>query len=152
MDAATRHPRRHASPEEVTLARLDDQIGYYDGQAVMSRRLFQWLKLTEILAAALIPIVAGFGAPAGYAAGLGGGIVVLEGVQQLKQYQQNWINYRSTCEALKHEKFVYLAGAGPYRHARNAAALLAERIEGLISQETSKWELAQEEHHQHGEG
>jgi hypothetical protein len=113
---------------------------------VQNRRLYKSLKVVEVMAAATIPIVAGFGAPAGVAAALGGIIVVLEGLLQLNQYQQNWITYRSTCEALKHEKFVYLAGAGPYRHARSPAALLADRIESLISQEHAKWQLAREEH------
>jgi hypothetical protein len=31
--------------------------------------------------------------------GLGVVITVLEGMLHLNQYQQNWINYRSTCEA-----------------------------------------------------
>ena len=29
--------------------------------------------------------------------------VVLEGVQQLNQWQHNWITYRLTCEALRHD-------------------------------------------------
>jgi hypothetical protein len=44
-------------------------------------------------------------------AGLGVLITVLEGLLHLNQYQQNWINYRSTCEALKHEKYIYLGKA-----------------------------------------
>lgn len=66
-------------------------------------------------------------------------MVVLEGVQQVNQYQHNWIIYRSACELLKHEKYLYLATAGPYAEAANAHALLAERIESLISQEHAKW-------------
>ena len=64
--------------------------------------------------------------------------------QQLNQYQQNWITYRSTCEALKHEKYLYMAKAGPYAAASDSHALLAERIESLISQEHAKWVSAQE--------
>ncbi len=69
-------------------------------------------------------------------------------MQQLNQYQQNWIAYRSTCEALKHEKYLYLAEAGPYGNAENREkriAVLADRIEGLISQEHAKWVSAQEQ-------
>jgi len=69
----------------------------------------------------------------------------LEGVQQLFQFQQNWVSYRSTCEALKHEKFLYLATAGPYATAERPQALLAERVEGLVSQEHAKWAAQQEE-------
>ena len=69
----------------------------------------------------------------------------MEGVQQLFQFQQNWVSYRSTCEALKHEKFLYLATAGPYATAERPQALLAERVEGLVSQEHAKWAAQQEE-------
>jgi len=72
-------------------------------------------------------------------------IVVLEGLQQLNQYQANWISYRSTCEALKREKFLYLAKAGPYATANDPHALLAERIESLTSQEHAKWASTQEQ-------
>jgi hypothetical protein len=75
---------------------------------------------------------------------LGSLIVVLEGLQHVNQYQSNWTSYRSTSEALKHEKFLYLARAGPYSVER-AHELLAERIEGLISQEHAKWVSARDE-------
>lgn len=50
--------------------------------------------------------------PAWVTGGLAAAIVVLECVQHLYQYQQNWITYRSIAEALKHERYVYLAQAG----------------------------------------
>jgi len=40
--------------------------------------------------------------------GLGILITVLDGMLHLNQYQQNCIAYRSTCESLKHEKYVYI--------------------------------------------
>ena len=70
---------------------------------------------------------------------------MLEGLLQLNQYHQNWISYRSTCETLKHEKYLYLANAGPYAAATSAHTLLAERIESLVSQEHAKWAAGQEE-------
>ena len=77
--------------------------------------------------------------------GLGLLIVVLEGFQGLFQYQQNWINYRSTAEDLKHEKYLWLAKAGPYMNIDNPDALLAQRIETLISREHTKWVTVQEQ-------
>jgi Protein of unknown function (DUF4231) len=66
-------------------------------------------------------------------------VVVVEGLLQAYQYHQNWITYRSTAEALKHEKYLYLARADVYAAASNPLRLLAERIEGLISQEHARW-------------
>jgi hypothetical protein len=130
---------------DATLSRLEAQISWYDTKSLLNQRRFKWLKAGQLIAAGAIPIVAVLGNPAAVVAGLGGLVVVLEGFQQLNQFQQNWINYRSTCEALKHEKFLYLAHAGPYGAAVDARALLAERIEGLISQEHAKWISAREE-------
>jgi hypothetical protein len=84
--------------------------------------------------------------------GLAAVIVVLEGAQHLYQYQEHWITYRSTAEALKHERYLYLAQAGLYmgddRHSQ-----LAERLEGLISQEHVKWTASHRssDHHQQGQ-
>ena len=69
-----------------------------------------------------------------------------EGVLQLNQWQTNWVMYRSTAEALKHEKYLHLAGAGPYSGA-NRDAVLAERVEGLVSQEHAKWTEARSRTH-----
>jgi len=97
------------------------------------------LKLCQIVTAAAIPVAAGVSGPVWLVGGGGALIVVLEGLQQLQQYQQNWTTYRSTCERLKHEKFLFLARAGPYATVPNPETLLAERVEGLVSQEHAAW-------------
>ncbi len=78
-------------------------------------------------------------------AGLGVLITVLEGILHLNQYQQNWITYRSTCESLKHEKYTFLGKASPYANVPDPHALLAERIESLVSQEHAKWASVQQQ-------
>ena len=73
--------------------------------------------------------------------------MVLESVQQLFQFHSNWTHYRSTAEALKHEKFLYLAHAGAYAHVAEPLALLAERVEGRVSQEHAAWASEQLQQH-----
>lgn len=126
-------------PDHPTLERLETQIRWYDEKSIENQRKFKLMKGLQLLAAATVPVVAVVDLHAAYAAALGAAIVVLEGFLQLNQYQQNWAAYRSTCETLRHEKYLYLAGAGPYANAENPLAFLAERIEGLISQEHAKW-------------
>jgi Protein of unknown function (DUF4231) len=120
-------------------ARVRDQIGWYDRKSQANQRWFKRLKVTEIVTAAAIPFGASVSAPVWVVGGGGALIVVLESLQQLQQYQQNWITYRATCERLKHEQFLFLAGAGPYADAHEPEALLAERVEGLVSQEHAAW-------------
>ncbi len=131
-----------------TVERLEDQITWYDIKSVVNQRWFKALKATEIMAAAVIPFAAGFGAHAVLIGGLGVIVVVLEGVHGLNQYQQNWSAYRSTCEALKHEKYLWLAKAGPYVNAQSPDVTLAERVESLISREHAKWVSAREHNEQ----
>lgn len=135
----------NSTPEQVTLARLEDQLQWYDGKSSHNQRCFKWMKGTTIAAAAIIPALTTSGVHWGpqIAAALGVLIVLLEGLQQLNQYQSNWTAYRSTAEALKHEKYLYLAKAGPYLGAAQPAATLAERVEALVSQENAKWFTAQ---------
>ncbi|ADB48540.1 DUF4231 domain-containing protein [Conexibacter woesei] len=125
--------------------RLEQQVAWYDARSRHSQRWFKLLKVCQIVIAAAIPVVAGAGGDGWrWPVAIGGAtIVVLEGLQQLFQYQQNWSTYRSTCERLKHEKFLYAAGAGPYAGASRPGAMLAERVEGLVSQEHAAWASVQ---------
>jgi hypothetical protein len=123
--------------------RLDHQLAWYGATSQRYKQWYQSLKVVQIVVAAAIPVVAAAGASAAVAGALGAVIVVLEGVQQLFQFQQNWIAYRATAEALKHEKYLHLAGAGPYARGDRRDALLAQRVEALVSQETGAWEEAQ---------
>jgi hypothetical protein len=132
--------------EDPTWERLEDQINWYDRKSGDNQRRYKWLKLLELAVAAALPVVAGIGSPVLVIGALAAVIVVLEGAQHLYQFQEHWITYRSTAEALKHERYLYLAEAGPYlgedRHRQ-----LAERIEGLISQEHAKWTASQQTPH-----
>jgi hypothetical protein len=141
-----------ASAADPIVERLEDQIGWYDRKSIDAQRTYKRIKVTEIMAAALIPFLAALqvGAPyTGWMAGVLGVVVtVLEGLLQLNQYQHNWISYRSICEALRHEKYLYLGQAGPYAAAANPHALLAERIESQVSQENAKWAAVQQQQSQ----
>ncbi|MDB5555665.1 MAG: hypothetical protein JWL86_5649 [Rhizobium sp.] len=104
-------------PEDATMARLEDQLDWYNRRSGSCQTNYKALKLTVIIAAAMIPLLSGAqlpfapatGVPNWVLGGLGALIAIVEALQQLNQYHANWISYRSTSEALKHEKFLYLA-------------------------------------------
>lgn len=138
--------REDSQAVAATWERLQEQICWYDAKSQHSQAWFKRLKVSQIVLAAAIPVMAGISdSPAWLIGGAGALIVVLEGLQQLMQYQQNWTAYRSTCERLKHEQYLYLAAAGPYAGLPEPAPLLAERVEGLVSQEHAAWASQQEE-------
>jgi hypothetical protein len=137
----------NATAVDPIMERLEDQISWYDRKSLINQRYFKRIKIVEIAAAALIPFLAAFHPPemTWITGGLGVLITILEGMLHLNQYQQNWIAYRSTCESLKHEKYVYLGKAAPYAGTPDPHALLAERIESLVSQEHAKWASVQQQ-------
>jgi hypothetical protein len=65
------------------------------------------------------------------AGALGSLVVVLQGIQQLHQFQDQWLAYRSTWQALYREQHLYEAKVGDYASVPNPPALLAERMENL---------------------
>jgi uncharacterized protein DUF4231 len=128
--------------DDPTWDRLEHQLSWYSRKSAENQRRYKWLKLLEIAIAAALPVVAALHSPVWVTGTLAAVIVVLEGAQHVYQFQEHWITYRSTAEALKHERYLYLAGAGPYT-GNDQHRQLAERLEGLLSQENTKWTASQ---------
>lgn len=121
-----------------TWDRLEDQLGWYDRKSVAAQRAYKRVKLSQLIIGAAVPVFAGLQVSAAITATFAAYVVVAEGAQQLYQWQTNWVLYRATAESLKHEKYLYLAAAGPYS-TEDRHRVLAERLEGLVSQEHAKW-------------
>ena len=128
--------------------RLEDQLDWYSRKSGACQRAYKRTKLVELVVAATVPILAALSATPAVTASFAAVVVVLEGVVQLYQWQTNWVLYRATAEALKHERFLYLAQAGPYVGA-DRHRVLAERVEGLVSQEHAKWTEARTHDSEH---
>lgn len=128
--------------EDYLKDRLEDQLAWYSQKSQQNQNCFKLLRLVEIVSAALIPFIAGMGDKILYNAWIVGGLGVLIAVaaatSSLFKFHENWIQYRTTVEQLKHEKFLYLTGIKPY-DSENRFPVLVERIECLISKENSYW-------------
>ena len=129
-------------PDAYIEQRVDDQIAWYDRKSIAAQRMFKRLRVAEILAAALVPVLVGFAdrvAAIRIIVGvLGAVVVVLASLISLGKYQEHWLEYRTACESLKHEKFLFLTGAEPYQ-GEDRFPLFVQRVEGLISKENSAW-------------
>src|SRR5215210_519816 len=123
--------------------RLNYELDWYERRSGTNQRRYKTVKTTQLILAGAIPVVSvvQFSWLRLITAVLGGTVAVLEGIQQLGQFHNNWTSYRSTAEQLKHEKYLFLASSGPYRNLETADALklLAERVEEQISTEHAKW-------------
>lgn len=123
--------------------RLEGQLQWYDNKSQHCQRWYKWLKLGQVALAVLIPVMSLLpsGLPKWSMAISGTLIALLEAVQQMNQYSTLWVTYRSTAERLKHEKFLFLSAAGPYRSLPEPERLiqLAERVEEHVSTEHANW-------------
>lgn len=123
--------------------RLIDQLNWYDGKSRHCQRWYKWLKLAQVTLAVLIPATSLLPADIAkwLASAAGVLIAVLEAVQQMNQYSTLWVTYRATAERLKHEQYLFLSSAGPYKGLpeRDRLISLAERVEEHVSTEHANW-------------
>ena len=125
--------------DDPTWVHLQESIAWYDRRSGDHQRWYRGLKIAQLAAAAAVPVFAGLSASAWVTGGLGSAIVVMEGIQQLYQFQERWLAYRAAHGALLRERHLYLARAGDYATAADPHALLAERIEAILSHELAMW-------------
>jgi len=122
--------------------RLDDQAQWYDAKATINKRWWYGLRILSFISAACLIRSGFFTALDKNIIGLIGVFLVgIEGAQGLFRFHENWLRYRGTSEALKHEKYSFLHSAGEYggMKKKEAASRLASRCEALISVENSEW-------------
>ena len=124
-------------------ARLEDQLDWYDIKSKYCQRWYKGLKFVQITLAVLIPLLSHLDPTyAKWATSIAGVLIaVMEAMQHMNQYSTLWITYRATAERLKHEKFLFLSTAGPYKGQPEQERLiaLAERVEEHVSTEHANW-------------
>jgi len=129
--------------KEYIQSRLDNQIAWYDGRSSLNRRWYNALRVIELAAAASIPLLAGYitdnsvylRTTVGF---LGVLIAIITGLVSLYHFQELWVQYRTTCETLKHEKYLFLTRIEPY-DIDEPFPLLVKRVEALTSEEHTRW-------------
>ncbi len=99
--------------DEFTKERVDDQIDWYDKKSSWNKKCYQYLRAIEIIAATSVPFLVGYmSQDASYvrtSVGLLGVLIaVIAGIISLYRFQENWVQYRTTCESLIHERFLFL--------------------------------------------
>jgi len=128
--------------EEYLKNRVDDQITWYDRKSVSNQRWFYRLRVVEIAAAATIPLLSGYTDPFSnlkiIIGILGLLTAVIAGMLALYQFQENWTAYRSTCESLKQEKYLFLTKTEPY-NGSDPFPLFVQRVESILSKERTAW-------------
>lgn len=132
------------SIDQYLTERVEDQYQYYSNAAARAKRKFRVIRLSEIILAACIPFLSALidvhtVHDMRLVVGLIGLLVtILSGSLMLFKYQDLWVTYRATAEAIKAEQYLFLTRSGHYG-GRNSQQLFVERIESLLSEESQQW-------------
>jgi Protein of unknown function (DUF4231) len=134
--------------DERAIQGIDSVTDWYDRAASRYRIGYISVKIFQLVVTASIPVVA-IAMHAGRYEGLTTGtlaaiLLVAEGIQQTLQLLPRWTKYRAAHSALRREKLLYDATAGPYAQAPIPIALLTERVNAIISDENTAWLSIQE--------
>ncbi len=123
--------------------RIDCQYEYYNKKGTQCKNRYQSLKFIVILLSVSIPLMTGFITNESFwlkvAIGLAGVVIALiEGIQSLYKFQDNWLLCRNAAEFLTREKLYYKTKSGPYTKGADLKKLV-ERVESFTSEENKSW-------------
>lgn len=128
--------------EEYLKDRLENQIRWYSDNSKLNKRWYQSLKTSEIVLAAITPFIVALVDNDNSLKFIAGAmsiiIAILAGLLTAFKFHEKWIQYRTTCENLRHEKFLFATKSGIYATDNNFSVFV-ERVEFIISKENSDW-------------
>lgn len=127
--------------EKYLEERYHPQIKWYDIKAISNQNTYKIIQWLVIILAAVTPVLVAVGETWERWVAVVISALVAIGTSVLKtfKYQENWINYRTTCETLRKEIHYYNASINDYETSNDPMALFVERVEALISRENTLW-------------
>lgn len=137
--------------QEYIQTRVDTEIQWYNKRSNYCQRMYQGFQVAKIVLAALIPLLSAYSEKSYMVAltvgSFGAVIAIIESIGKLFKYQEYWIQYRTTCELLKHQKYVYLTQSPPYNRSNQTTEnIFIQNIETIISSENNQWKTTNEVH------
>ena len=127
--------------EEYLRQRVDDQISWYSKKSRSNQKYFKIISFIEICLSASLVLLAVFLNDSIMKYGsaiIGTTLSILSGIMGLNKFQENWIQYRTTAEWLKKEKYLYTTKSGTYKEGKDFSCFV-ETVENELSKENSQW-------------
>lgn len=122
--------------------RLEDQIKWYASKSRNNKKWYLGFRLITILLSTSLPFLTNFLSeftPVRYIiAFIGVAISIIEGLQLLYKFNDNWIMYRRVAENLKKERVLYLTKSGAYQ-GNGTLQDLVINAETLMGSENTNW-------------
>lgn len=142
-----------ANFENYLAERYEKQLTYYNESAALNQRKYKRFQWVLIILSALTPVLAALnGIRLDSAANapvinlnilvviVSGTVAILTTGLKTFNYQELWVNYRSTYEKLKPEIYYYNFNIGPYATTDiDKQSLFVTRIEAMLDMEHTQW-------------
>jgi hypothetical protein len=131
--------------------RLEEQRSWYAQKSAYNKSKYRMFQTISIIASTTIPVInlgSGWSNDTNIQHGallttslISAAVAIIIAYTQMEKYFETWILYRTTAEALKREKFLFLNSCGEYSHLNgdDKHRLLVERVEAMLSSENSKF-------------
>ncbi len=122
--------------------RFKKLIGYYDQRSQQNKR---WHRVCSVLvigiSGTLAPLIStGVLLNHKITGGLlSASIVVVTAIAAHFQFNENWLAYRATWDALQREPHLRDARIGEYADAADRNSLFVQRVEAMVSEQGSEW-------------
>lgn len=129
--------------EQYIEERLNPQIQWYSSKSSINQKRYKISQIFEIILATLIPLLSAYSdiKLIAFIVGLFGAfIAIIESISKLYKFHENWIQYRTTAEMLKHEKYLFLTRSSHYQISEGTIEnIFIQNIEDIISSESKNW-------------
>ena len=128
--------------EQYLKERYRQLVGFYDERAQQNKRWHRACSVFIIAVSGALaplistgvllkhPMIGGF---------LSASIVIVTAIGSHFQFNENWLNYRKTWDALRREPHLRDARVADYVNAADRNALFVERVESIASDEGTEW-------------
>lgn len=128
--------------------RVDNQISWYDKKSLSCQWKYKIFQIIEIVLAACIPLLSAYSQNSliiSIIIGCFGALItIIESITKLCKWHENWIEYRTTCELLRYQKYLFETKSAPYNNEPETTEnIFIRNVENIISSENNKWKTIQ---------
>lgn len=113
-------------------------ISWYDNKSKWNKKLYYLFQIILIVFAAITPILAVIDLK--WFTTISSAIVAISAsLIKFLKLEENWLNYRTICETLRKEQYLFSSSISDYNNCENKEKLFVDRVESLISRENTLW-------------
>jgi hypothetical protein len=128
--------------DQYLSTRFCEVVKFYDTRAQQNKLGHRVCSVSIIIVSAVLAPLISTGILSDHQV-LGGflsaSIVVASAIMAHFQFNENWLSYRATWDALQREPHLRAAGLGEYSDAADRNALFVQRVESIAAREGSEW-------------